>query len=366
MSDLPDDEGVPPGPDGGSGDPGGDAGDDPFAHLTLDESFVAAASLAEPAAEERERAAREANLRRLLEDREVQRANAEYERRRFAGGDDDWAAWDDPDDRRRRPRRGLRIVALVVLVSVVAVYGINHLLAARGPTAATPDPAPTTVLDAPRPAPDDPTVEVIRPDNWPPAAVESSPQPLGSPPPVPDGGGPHAFVRTQPDGVSPVAYDPCRPVHFVTRPGGPPEGDVLIREAVASVSAATGLRFVDDGSTDEAPTDARAAYQPERYGERWAPVLITWSDPVESPRLGEVSVDDPTADPAAYAGSMAVGIDQPDGQGDMVFVTGAVTLDREDLGEALVGVDGRARVRSVIEHELAHLVGLDHVDDPPS
>jgi hypothetical protein len=190
---------------------------------------------------------------------------------------------------------------------------------------------------------------------------------------VPGEGGPHTFLQMQADGAAPVAYDPCRPVHYVTRPGGPPEGDVLIREAIAAVSAATGLRFVDDGSTDEPPSDDRAPYQPERYGERWAPVLFTWSDTVESPRLGEVSPEAPQSDPLAYAGSTAVAFETvpadtaPDVElsdhARAVYVTGSMTMDAADLSTMLSGPDGRARARAVLQHELAHVVGLGHVED---
>ena len=75
-----------------------------------------------------------------------------------------------------------------------------------------------------------------------------------------------------------MPYDPCRPIHYVVRPdGAPPGGAELIRTAVAQVSGATGLQFVDDGPTQEAPSTDREAYQPELYGRRWAPVLIAWS-----------------------------------------------------------------------------------------
>jgi len=170
-------------------------------------------------------------------------------------------------------------------------------------------------------------------------------------------------LALQPDGANPVAYDPCRPIHYVTRPGGPPEGDVLIREALASVSTATGLRFVDDGATEEAPSDDRAPHQPDVYGDRWAPVLFAWSDPVESPRLGEIDPDQPQADPAAYAGSTGVTWEPAGASSRMVYVTGSVTLDGPDLTDISEGPDGRARALAIIEHEVGHLVGLGHVDD---
>jgi hypothetical protein len=66
-----------------------------------------------------------------------------------------------------------------------------------------------------------------------------------------------------------VAYDPCRPVHYVVRPDlAPPGTDQLIQEAVSAVSAASGLQFVYDGATAEAPAKDRETYQPDRYGQK--------------------------------------------------------------------------------------------------
>ena len=45
---------------------------------------------------------------------------------------------------------------------------------------------------------------------------------------------------------------------------------------------ATGLRFVSDGTTTEAARTLKNLYQPARYGDRWAPVIIEWSTPGES------------------------------------------------------------------------------------
>ncbi len=343
---------------------------DPFEHLTLDESFIRAASISEPAAVERERAARdradrEANLQRLLADEAASREAMRYGQHRYAPSD-----WDDEfdvDHDERPPARGrtVRIVAVLVLVAVFVVYGISQFVSRGRPQVTTPTSLERTTSDDPvaSAGPSDPRVDVVRPTDWPPASDEASTTPLGVPAPV-SGDGPHSFLQLQPDGSTPVAYDPCRPIHYVTRPGGPPEGDVLVREAIAAVSAATGLRFVDDGTTDEAPTDSRSPYQPDVYGERWAPVLFTWSDPVESPRLGEVSPEAPQANPAAYAGSIAVGLPGPAGEEpELVYVTGSVTLDAADLTRMAESQDGRARARAVIQHEVAHLVGLGHVDD---
>jgi hypothetical protein len=186
----------------------------------------------------------------------------------------------------------------------------------------------------------------------PPPGFEAASSPLGVPPATT---GSTAYVlQESPDPDQPfVAYDPCRPIHYVVRPDlALPGTDKLIRESVAAVSAATGLQFVYDGPTSEAPVKDREAYQPDRYGKKWAPILIAWSTPEEAPELaGRV---------AGTGGSTSIQV-----QGEpYVYVSGQVLLDAPGLTETLAFPDGAALVRAVIMHELAHVVGLDHVNDP--
>lgn len=186
----------------------------------------------------------------------------------------------------------------------------------------------------------------------PPPGVEAARAPLGAPPAVADADG-YRFLDSPDPGQPMVAYDPCRPVHYVVRPdGAPPGGQRLVEEAVAEIAAATGLRFVPDGTTTEAPGERRAPYQPERYGRQWAPVLIAWSDPAEVPDLAGNVV--------GLGGSTAR---QAPGH-PFVYVTGQVSLDAPDLAEVLQHPGGAAHVRATVVHELAHVVGLAHVDDP--
>ncbi|MFC4617036.1 matrixin family metalloprotease [Cellulomonas algicola] len=187
----------------------------------------------------------------------------------------------------------------------------------------------------------------------PPAGHEEAAVPLGTPPLASAlDAGPHTFTAMQPDGSGPVTYSPCRPIHYVVRPdNAPPGGDVLIRTAVQRVAEATGLQFVDDGATTEGPTSDRPAYQPDRYGRRWAPVLFTWSTSVETPGL--------LGDVAGTGGSASVTFG-----GRSVYVTGEVTLDTEELAPLVATPDGTAVAIGVVTHELAHVVGLGHVDDP--
>lgn len=185
----------------------------------------------------------------------------------------------------------------------------------------------------------------------PPAGLEEQATVLGAPPDVPAVEGGYAFTRTQADGSGPVAYSPCRPIHYVVREdGAPQQGAALVATALARISEATGLVFVDDGTTDEAPSADRDAYQPDRYGERWAPVLIAWATEEEVPGLaGSV---------AGIAGSAAVT------DGDLtVYVTGGITLDARDIARLSRSANGASVALGVITHEMGHLVGLDHVGD---
>jgi hypothetical protein len=184
------------------------------------------------------------------------------------------------------------------------------------------------------------------------APLQLSERPLAAAATPPAGTGGYAFLMTHQDG-SPVTWDPCRPVHYVTRPDGAPKGGAaLVRWAFRQISTATGLQFVDDGAINEAPSDSRASFQPARYGDRWAPVLVAWSDPVAWPPLANGVL--------GRAGPTPFGIA---GRDNERFVTGQAVFNGPALGVQLqTGDDNKAR--AVLLHELGHLVGLDHVTDP--
>jgi len=169
---------------------------------------------------------------------------------------------------------------------------------------------------------------------------------------APDGAGYAVWDRND-DGL-PIRWDPCSDVEVVVSPAGAPEGarDDL-DEAIARLAARTGLSIRVVGDTEERPAADRSAFQPERYGDgRWAPVLVAWAEPHER-GVPLRDIDRGLAVPVAVGAP-----------GARVFVTGQVVLNvgRDDLRP---GFDDRADSwGATLLHELAHLVGLAHVDDP--
>lgn len=151
----------------------------------------------------------------------------------------------------------------------------------------------------------------------------------------------------------PVRWDPCEPIVVVHNlDAGPVDVVADLEAAVATLRDVTGLDLVVAGAADEPPRSDRAPYQPDRYGERWAPVLVTWADP-DHAELPLRDIDRGVGMPVAVGPA-----------GDRTYVTGQVVLnaDRHDLDP---GRSDRATSwGATLLHELAHVLGLGHVDDP--
>ncbi|WP_053071751.1 matrixin family metalloprotease [Cellulomonas sp. A375-1] len=182
---------------------------------------------------------------------------------------------------------------------------------------------------------------------------EEADVPLGAPAPVDWDGAPYAFLSTQarPDGLEvPVTWSPCRPVHYVVNTAGAPVGFADdVATVVAELADATGFVFVDDGPTDESAGPDRPIYQPERYGRRWAPLLVQFSDEtLQSGLEGDV---------VGQGGPRTVRRED----GLLVAVSGTVWLDASLLERQ--PVDAEPAHVGVLRHELAHALGLDHVED---
>lgn len=306
----------------------------------FDDDFIAGALVSEPSADElaRETARRwrEARLESLLEE-EAAREVSELRARVV------------PLGRVRRRRRAKAVVGWTVVMALGASVVV---ISRRGGGGEDGSVARGSPLDG------DPTARFHSPDrSRPTPASAPSDKPLGQPLPLPTESGRYKFLAMQPRTDRPVAYDPCRPIRYVVNPAHePPGGRQWLVEAIERVSAATGLVFEAEGETAEPPVEDRQPFQLDRYGDRWAPLVIWWTTPEEYPLLaGSV---------AGVGGS--VGIEQADGPSPRsVYVSGSVALDGPALAEiASRSPAGAAGARSVIMHELGHVVGLDHVADP--
>lgn len=157
------------------------------------------------------------------------------------------------------------------------------------------------------------------------------------------------------DDGSPIRWDPCSPVEVVVNPeGAPVDGAAFLQDVVAAVDdlrEATGLDLRVAGTTDEEPTAGRPAYREVDGRGTWAPVLVAWASPGQH-ELPLRSFDRGIGAPVA--------VGPP---GARVYVTGQVVLNRE-RHELVAGRSDRAvSWGATVLHELAHVLGLDHVRD---
>ncbi|MET3809325.1 matrixin family metalloprotease [Arthrobacter sp. UYEF3] len=181
---------------------------------------------------------------------------------------------------------------------------------------------------------------------------EEQDRPIGRPRKPTSASSSYKFLATNADG-GPVGYSPCRPLHYVVNSAlAPRGGGQLVEDAIKTVSEATGIKFINDGPTTELPSQSRAPYQKEAYGDRWAPLLIAWVTPEQAPQLKGPVI--------GTGGSTHFSF----GDGPKSFVTGSLELDAPQIAGSLDRGDSSAYATAVILHELGHVMGLEHVDDP--
>lgn len=149
--------------------------------------------------------------------------------------------------------------------------------------------------------------------------------------------GAYAFVATQPGTDVPVGFSPCGTVEVSVNPDRAPDGYTeLVEGSLQRLTAATGLQLQLVGETGD--TWSQTARLP---GD---PVVVGWADSADVPELA--------GDRAGMGGALVMtGRD-----GWSWAASGQVVLDAEDLPT-------REAHSAVLDHELAHVLGLDHVDD---
>lgn len=157
------------------------------------------------------------------------------------------------------------------------------------------------------------------------------------------------------NGCFPARFNPCLPVPYVLNDALAPAGGVEdVREAFARLSRATGITFVEEGTTDERLAISRSPYQPERYGARWAPILIGWS------ALGAGQRPDAGDDVIVVGRGRPFRVDDVLVSGVLELNVDAV-LDRSAGTPLPSGFGAGITQGRVILHELGHVLGLGHV-----
>jgi hypothetical protein len=160
----------------------------------------------------------------------------------------------------------------------------------------------------------------------------------------------YSFLEVRPGGCQPVRFNPCEPIHYVLNTTLAPPGAVEdLEAAIEKVEVATGMTFVNDGLTDEPGSANRDVAQTQRYGNRWAPVLVVWD----------------------HGGKYEMASDNPAGgrsfQVDGVLVSGVLIVNVDTFiqdggsGRPENGFGPGASWGRIFLHELGHVVGLGHV-----
>jgi hypothetical protein len=149
-------------------------------------------------------------------------------------------------------------------------------------------------------------------------------------------GGGYEFLQMQ--GDQPVTWNHCAAIRYQVNPKGAPENwEEIVDDAIDEVEEASGFVFADRGTTIK-----RELIGMKYQGNEWEPVLITWSD-----RYQDGSLDGGVVGRGG-GGSIEV-------NGRQRYVVGKISLDT-NLRDPFA-------TQMVLEHELGHVLGLDHTND---
>jgi Matrixin len=236
-----------------------------------------------------------------------------------------WTARFADPTRRQRTAGGGFLVKVEQIGSTTATSGRVGFFTQAG----DPDPAPDPVPE-PAPAPALPVVPVWDVDA--PAAGDATS---------------YSLLHVDANG-RPTRWNPCRPIPYFVNATGMPEGAAAtIAEAFTRLASDSAVAFYDGGGTDLVPWQAGDATARLDRGEG---IYIAFATEATVPALAGTVI------------GQGGGASRSDTGTGARFVAGMVVVDLD--AQLSPGFTSGASLGGVLMHELGHVMGLGHVDDP--